>query len=145
MAPPAPSQCQVAGCTYKTKENLPTHEAVHNDLQLHVKMVHILSNPACFHAKFNSLALLPQSCSPLPPRLDPPHLVSMDDKPLEKHKVKENHVMHIEETKGEVEIADSLDERLCQALGESSREPDDSQPVSSIPRSSTPILHNNRI
>ena len=46
MAPPAPSQCQVAGCNYKTKENLPTHEAVHNDLHLHVQMVHILSTSA---------------------------------------------------------------------------------------------------
>ena len=46
MSPPAPSQCQVAGCNYKTKENLPTHEAVHNDLYLHVQMVHILSTSA---------------------------------------------------------------------------------------------------
>ena len=46
MAPPAPSQCQVTGCNYKTKENLPTHEAVHNDLYLHVQMVHILSTSA---------------------------------------------------------------------------------------------------
>ena len=46
MSPPAPSQCQVAGCNYKTKENLPTHEAVHNDLHLHVQMVHILSTSA---------------------------------------------------------------------------------------------------
>ena len=46
MAPPAPSQCQVTGCNYKTKENLPTHEAVHNDLHLHVQMVHILSTSA---------------------------------------------------------------------------------------------------
>ncbi len=46
MAPPAPSQCQVAGCKYKTKENIPTHEAVHNDLYLHVQMVHILSTSA---------------------------------------------------------------------------------------------------
>ena len=46
MAPPAPSQCQVAGCKYKTKENLPTHEAVHNDLYLHVQVVHILSTSA---------------------------------------------------------------------------------------------------
>ena len=44
MSPPTPSQCQVTGCTYKTKENLPTHEAVHNDLSLHVQMVHVLSN-----------------------------------------------------------------------------------------------------
>ena len=30
--------------TYETKDNLPTHEAVHDDLRLHVQMVHILPN-----------------------------------------------------------------------------------------------------
>ena len=67
MSPPAPSQCRVIGCTYETKDNLPSHQAVHDALQLHVQTVHILPNrQASLDTQIRALNQISQGCSPLP-------------------------------------------------------------------------------
>merc|ERR1719222_639894 len=44
MTPPHPASCQVLGCDYKTRENLPSTKLILTDLGLHVQMVHIISS-----------------------------------------------------------------------------------------------------
>ena len=67
MSPPAPRPCGVAGCQYQTPEYLSSHELLLRDLELHVKMVHVLP------AQQEGQVPAPKNC-PKPAQLPRPEL-----------------------------------------------------------------------